>query len=138
MPSTMDAGASNSLSSSLWIPNDPMMNGYMEFARIISVLFLMYQDLLILVLACNLNDTLVNNFEKEGGSATSYRGIILIIIFLVVTEAILLGTSISSKSLPIMVAALWFAISDNKLLPILLLGPCYGELPGPLHCGPAN
>ena len=30
------------LVASLWIPNDPVMNGYLEFARIVSVIFLMY------------------------------------------------------------------------------------------------
>ena len=28
--------------ASLWIPNDPVINGYMEFARFVSVIFLMY------------------------------------------------------------------------------------------------
>lgn len=70
---------------SLWIPNDPVMNGYMEFARIISVLFLMYQALLILVVAYSLNDVLVKNVEDSGGSALTCSGIILIIIFVVVT-----------------------------------------------------
>ena len=71
--------------SSLWIPNDPVMNGYMSFSRIISVVFLMYQALLILVVAYNLNDVLISNVEKEGGSACTCSGIILIIIFLSVT-----------------------------------------------------
>ena len=30
------------LVASLWIPNDPVMNGYLEFARIVSIFFLMY------------------------------------------------------------------------------------------------
>jgi len=71
--------------SSLWIPNDPVINGYMEFARIISVLFLLYQAMLILVVAYKLNDTLVTNVDKEGGSAFSCSGIILIVIFITVT-----------------------------------------------------
>ena len=66
---------------SLWIPNDPVMDGYLEFARIVSIIFLMYQALLILVMAYSLNELLVSNVEKEGGSAFSCSGIILIIIF---------------------------------------------------------
>jgi len=71
--------------SSLWIPNDPVMNGYMAFARVISILFLLYQAMLILVVAYKLNDTLVTNVDKEGGSAFSCSGIILIVIFVCVT-----------------------------------------------------
>ena len=71
--------------ASLWIPNDPVMHSYMEFSRIVSVFFLMYQALLILVLAYSLNDLLVSNVEKEGGSACSCSGIILITIFVLVT-----------------------------------------------------
>lgn len=73
------------LVASLWIPNDPVINGYMEAARVISVIFLMYQALLILLLAYSLNDVLVSNVEKEGGNAFSCSGIILIVIFVLVT-----------------------------------------------------
>lgn len=69
------------LIASLWIPNDPVMMGYLEFARIVSIFFLMYQALLILVLAYTLNEVLVRNVELEGGSAFSCSGIVLIIIF---------------------------------------------------------
>ena len=69
------------LIASLWIPNDPVMDGYLEFARIVSVIFLMYQALLVLVMAYSLNEVLVSNVEKEGGSAFSCSGIILIVIF---------------------------------------------------------
>ena len=70
---------------SLWIPNDPVMNGYMSFARIVSIVFLMYQALLMLLVAYSLNDVLISNVEKEGGSACTCSGIVLIIIFLCVT-----------------------------------------------------
>ena len=73
------------LIASLWIPNDPVMEGYLEFARIVSIFFLMYQALLILVLAYSLNDLLVSNVENEGGSAFSCSGIILIVIFVLTT-----------------------------------------------------
>ena len=71
--------------ASLWIPNDPVINGYMEFARVVSVLFLMYQALLILLLAYSLNDLLISNVDKEGGSAFTCSGIILILIFSITT-----------------------------------------------------
>jgi len=71
--------------ASLWIPNDPVMNGYLQFARIVSVIFLFYQALLILVLAYSLNDLLVSNVEKEGGNAFSCSGIVLITIFVLTT-----------------------------------------------------
>ena len=71
--------------ASLWIPNDPVMNGYLQFARIVSVIFLFYQALLILVLAYSLNDLLVSNVEKEGGNAFSCSGIVLITIFALTT-----------------------------------------------------
>ena len=69
------------LIASLWIPNDPVMNGYLQFARIVSIFFLMYQALLILVLAYTLNETLVGNVDRDGGNAFSCSGIILITIF---------------------------------------------------------
>ena len=70
---------------SLWIPNDPVMNGYLEFARIVSVIFLLYQAIMILVLSYGLNDLLVSNVEKEGGSVCTTSGIILIVIFVLTT-----------------------------------------------------
>ena len=61
----------------------------MEFARFVSVIFLMFQALLILVLAYTLNDTLVTNVEKEEAQGKnpflSCSGIILIVIFLCIT-----------------------------------------------------
>ena len=70
---------------SLYIPNDPVLNGYMAFARIVSIIFLMYQALLVLLVAYSLNDLLVSNVEKEGGGACTCSGIILIVIFLLIT-----------------------------------------------------
>ena len=70
---------------SLWIPNDPVLNGYLYFARIVSVFFLVYQALLILVVAYTLNDLLVSNVERDGGSAFSCSGIVLIVIFVLTT-----------------------------------------------------
>ena len=67
--------------ASLWIPNDPVMDGYLQFARIVSIFFLMYQALLILVLAYTLNSTLVRNVNREGDNAFSCSGIILITVF---------------------------------------------------------
>jgi len=45
----------------------------------------MYQALLILVLAYSLNELLVKNVERDGGSAFSCSGIILIVIFVLTT-----------------------------------------------------
>jgi hypothetical protein len=44
---------------SMWIPNTPVIIGYMKFARIISVLFLSYQGLLMLIVAYVINFSLV-------------------------------------------------------------------------------
>ena len=71
--------------ASLWIPNDPVMMGYLKFARVVSVFFLMYQALLVLVVAYTLNDLLVSNVERDGGNAFSCSGIILILLFVLTT-----------------------------------------------------
>lgn len=73
------------LIASLWIPNDPVINGYLQFARIVSIFFLMYQALLILVLAYSLNELLVRNVDNEGGSVFTCSGIILITLFILST-----------------------------------------------------
>ena len=41
--------------ASLWIPNDPVIVGYMKFSRWISIAFLTYQAILMLVVAYTLN-----------------------------------------------------------------------------------
>lgn len=71
--------------SSLWIPNDPVINGYLAFSRVVSILFLIYQELLILLVAYELNDLLVNNVNKENGNICSCSGIILLSLFVLTT-----------------------------------------------------
>ncbi len=66
----------------MWIPNDPVMNGYMTFSKWVSIVFLTYQAALILIMAYILNDALVSNVQNEGDNAFSCSGIILIAIFL--------------------------------------------------------
>ena len=70
---------------SFWIVNDPFFDGYLAFARYVSVLFLMYQALLILVVAYTLNSTLVENVSRDEGGIGSCSGIILLTLFLVLT-----------------------------------------------------
>ena len=65
----------------LWVPNDPVIIGYMKFARWISIAFLTYQAILMLVVAYTLNATLVNNVAQDGGDAFSCSGIILMSLF---------------------------------------------------------
>ena len=64
---------------SCWIPNDPTMNGYMTFAKWVSVIYLSYQAILILAFAYVINDALVDNMNDD---ATNCSGIILIVVFL--------------------------------------------------------
>jgi len=47
----------------LWIPNDPVMNGYMEMSKWVSIMFLSYQAILILIMAYVINNTLVDNMK---------------------------------------------------------------------------
>jgi len=58
----------------------------MKFSRIVSVVFLSYQAVLMLIVAFVINQTLVSNVSNYGdGRATSCAGIVLIMIFLVFT-----------------------------------------------------
>jgi hypothetical protein len=40
---------------SMWIPNTPVIIGYMKFARIVSVFYLSYQGMLMLIVAYVIN-----------------------------------------------------------------------------------
>ena len=72
--------------ASLWIPNDPVIVGYMKFSRWISIAFLTYQAILMLVVAYTLNGQLVQNAMDEGGNAfTSCSGIILLALFIILS-----------------------------------------------------
>ena len=46
---------------SLWLPNDPVIDGYMTFARFVSIPFLAYKAVLIILVAYAINDRLVSN-----------------------------------------------------------------------------
>lgn len=66
------------LIGSLWISNDPLYYGYLQFSEWTSWFFLVFQGMLMLIVAYVINDTLLRNVEREGGRATSCSGIILI------------------------------------------------------------
>ena len=63
----------------MWIEND-FFKGYMSFARIVSILFLMIQALLMLVVAYKVNECLVGNFEAQYTDGIGCSGVIVIII----------------------------------------------------------
>jgi hypothetical protein len=46
--------------ASQWLPNAPFIEGYMQMARAVSLLFLMYQAVLMLIVAMVINSALVN------------------------------------------------------------------------------
>jgi hypothetical protein len=46
--------------ASQWLPNDPFFEGYMQMARVVSLLFLIYQAILMLIVAMVINSALVN------------------------------------------------------------------------------
>lgn len=51
---------------SMWIPNTPVIVGYMKFARIVSFFFLSYQAILMLIVAYVINFSLVAAVDREG------------------------------------------------------------------------
>lgn len=70
---------------SLWIPNTPVIIGYMQFARAVSVIFLAYQGMLMLIVAYVINNSLVKSVSASGGNAGSCAGITLIALFTILT-----------------------------------------------------
>jgi len=66
---------------SLYIPNTPVMIGYMQFSRAVSVIFLAYQAILMLIVAYVINAALVNKVN-EGNNCAKY---FLILLFLILT-----------------------------------------------------
>jgi Serine incorporator (Serinc) len=71
---------------SMWIPNTPVIIGYMKFSRIFSVFFLSYQAMIMLVVSYVINDKLVSGVNNHGkGSALSGSGIALIVLFIIFT-----------------------------------------------------
>lgn len=71
--------------ASLWIYNDPFFTGYLIFSKWVSFVFLIFQSILMLIVAYKTNDVLISNVQKEGGSATSCSGIILISLTLILS-----------------------------------------------------
>ena len=53
--------------SAYWIPNDPVMIGFMKMSKWVSIVFLCYQAVLMLVVAYVLNDQLVENVNQSNG-----------------------------------------------------------------------
>jgi len=66
----------------MFIPSD-FFRGYSSFSRFVSVVFLIYQALLMLVVAYKINNRLVGNYEAEEGrfgcSASILLGITLLV-----------------------------------------------------------
>lgn len=52
----------------------------MSFARYVSIPFLIIQAMLMLIVAYNINDTLVGNYESEGVDGLGCSGIIVIFV----------------------------------------------------------
>lgn len=69
---------------SMWIPND-FFRGYMSFARIVSVFFLIIQALLMLVVSFKINETLVGNYERENTNGVGCSGFIIILLTVCIT-----------------------------------------------------
>lgn len=69
---------------SLWINND-FFKGYMDFARVVSILFLLVQALLMLVVAYKINEMLVGNYETESSEGIGCSGIIVLILTFLIT-----------------------------------------------------
>lgn len=64
---------------SMWIDNS-FFQGYMTFARIVSIVFLLIQAMLMLVVAYQVNELLVGNYESENTDGIGCSGIVVIAI----------------------------------------------------------
>ena len=51
---------------SMWIFTDPFFVGYMQFARVVALLFLLYQGLCMLVVSAVFNDLVYDNLGVNG------------------------------------------------------------------------
>jgi len=65
---------------SFWISNDFFMNTYLVISKWVSIIFLIYQALLMLIVSYKINDTLVSNAEEDNCSS-----VILIAVTLIFT-----------------------------------------------------
>jgi hypothetical protein len=70
--------------ASMWIDN-AFFRGYMSFARVVSIIFLFIQAMLMLVVAYQLNELLVGNYENERSDGIGVSGAIVIGITGIVT-----------------------------------------------------
>ena len=64
------------------LPNHFFLSTYMSLSKYASTIFLVYQGLLMLVVAYKINDLLVSNYEKDTGSCS---GIVLVGVTLALT-----------------------------------------------------
>lgn len=68
--------------ASFYLGNDFFLNLYLDASKIVSSLFLIYQALLMLVVAYKINEVLVGNASNDAGGCSST---ILVVAFVVVT-----------------------------------------------------
>ena len=69
----------------MWIPNEPYMVVYMHFSRVVSLLFLAYQAVLMLIVFYIVNEILVNWLDTQGGEVCTLAGFVLIASTLLLT-----------------------------------------------------
>jgi hypothetical protein len=70
---------------SLYIPNS-FFQGYMDFSRYVSILFLILQAMLMLIVAYKINSGLIANYENEApANGLGCSGAIIVLITLVFT-----------------------------------------------------
>jgi hypothetical protein len=67
--------------ASMWISND-FMQGYLIMAQWLSAMYLVYQGLLMLIVAYKVNDTLFQNYKDDDSGCS---GCILLGAFVVIT-----------------------------------------------------
>jgi len=69
--------------SSFWIPNENTIIGYMEFSRYVSVIYLSYQGMLMLIVAYVINNSLVTAAGKTEGFG--FSAFLLVAFFVLFT-----------------------------------------------------
>ena len=67
--------------ASMWIPNS-IIETYLQISRYASAIFLIYQSLLMLVVAFTINDQLIHNYENHDGNCSA---VILLGVTLTIT-----------------------------------------------------
>lgn len=67
--------------TSMWIPNSPVLIGYMKFARVFSVFFLSYQAMMMLIVAYMINHKFVSNASNNG----TFSSVVLVVLFAIFT-----------------------------------------------------